>query len=285
MWLSIAEHYRKILEQNGLRKFSDFMTYDKGEVIKQIHCRTIMHSDLSSKDGIQSVFLKRHSERNNAGEVIRNLLSGFSISWGRKEWEVIKAFEESGIPTLTPIAAGEDISWFRQKSFLMTKGLEEYESLNLFINKHFIPPLTRDKIIKKRGIIKELAQLTKDMHDKGFNHRDFYLNHIFIRDDEGKPIQWSILDLQRVDRRRWFRLRWIIKDLAALNYSALSPFITTTDRIRFLKYYMPQSTASIYKRIFVWMICLKTHRIKRHDNKLKSQKYYGRQQKYYSCLF
>lgn len=272
MWLAIAEPYKEILEQNGLRKFSDFMTYEKGEVIKQIHCRTIMRIDLPSKDGIQSFFLKRHSERNNLSEVIRNLLSGFSISWGRKEWDVISAFENSGIPTFTPIAAGEDMSWFWQKSFLLTKGLEGYESLGLFIERYFVPPLTREIIIKKRDIIKELAQLTKNMHDKGFNHRDFYLNHIFIRDYEGKSMQWCILDLQRVDRRRWFRLRWIIKDLAALNYSALSPLTTLTDRFRFLKYYKPSLQNSLMKKIFIRMICFKTRRIMLHDRKIEMKK-------------
>src|SRR3972149_7307519 len=187
MWFYLNKTYKILLKQNGLSVFPDFMTYSGGIVLKRLPSRTVTKVELPNGRNKAAFFLKRHAGTLKPGEILRTLLSGFSISWGRKEWEVIEAFRECGIPTLTPVAAGEKVSLLRQESFLMTEELTGYQSLERFLQEDFSPPPPLEKINEKRALIKELAGIAKRMHSAGLNHRDFYCCHIFIRQsDDGR---------------------------------------------------------------------------------------------------
>lgn len=272
MWLYLNDRYSKLLQQNGLNQFSDFMTFSGGKVLKRLPSRTITKVELPNGRGLATFFLKRHMGTVKPVEMLRTLLSGFSVSWGRKEWEVIEAFRKCGIPTLTPVAAGEKVSLLWQESFLMTEELTGYQSLDKFLQEYFTPPLPPEKMIEKRALIKELAGIAKRMHGAGLNHRDFYCCHIFIRQSEDGVREWRVLDLQRVDRRRWFRSHWIIKDLAALNYSAPPQIITRTDRLRFLSHYIGGKGNVCQNLTFIRQVIHKTERIRRHDKNLQARR-------------
>ncbi len=272
MWFYLNDRYSELLQQNGLKRFTDFMTFSGGRVLKRLPSRTITKVELPNGGNMSIFFLKRHMCAVRPAEMLRTLLSGFSVSWGRKEWEVIEAFRKCGIPTLTPVAAGEKVSLLRQESFLMTEELTGYQSLERFLQEYFSPPLTAEKMLAKRALIKEIAGIAKRMHGAGLNHRDFYCCHIFIRQSEDGGREWRVLDLQRVDRRRWFRSHWIIKDLAALNYSANPNIITRSDRLRFLIHYMNGIDNVRQNLSFIRQIISKTDRISRHDRKLKARR-------------
>lgn len=248
------------------------MTFSSGKVLKRLPSRTIIKVELPNGGKMVTFFLKRHMGAVNPGEMLRALFSGFPLSWGRKEWEVIEAFRKCGIPTLTPVAAGEKVSFFRQKSFLMTEELIGFQSLDQFLRDYFPAPLSGKKILEKRTLIKEVAEIANKMHRAGFNHKDFYCCHIFIRRTEDGQREWRVLDLQRVDRRRWLRNHWIIKDIAALNYSAPYRIITRTDRLRFLIHYMGGKDIVRQNRSFIRQVMRKTIRISRHDVKVQSRK-------------
>ncbi len=47
-----------------------------------------------------------------------------------------------------------------------------------------------------------------------------------------------LIDLQRVERRRWFRRRWIVKDLAQLAWSAPQSCIKNTRKMAFMLAYL-----------------------------------------------
>ena len=272
MWFYLNKSYEILFKQNGLSIFPDFMTYSGGNVLKRLPSRTITKVELPNGGNKATFFLKRHAGRPKPGEMLRTLLSGFSISWGRKEWEVIEAFRKCGIPTLTPVAAGEKVSLLRQESFLMTEELSGFLSLDRFLQESFTPPLQAEKIMEKSALIKEVAEIAKKMHSAGFNHRDFYCCHIFIRRSDDGNRELRVLDLQRVDRRRWFRRHWIIKDIAALNYSALSQIITGSDRLRFLIHYMDGIEKVRQNLSFIRQVISKTDRIRRHDKKIKARR-------------
>jgi heptose I phosphotransferase len=248
------------------------MTFSGGKVLKRLPSRTITKVELPNGNEINTFFLKRHIGVMGPLEMLRTLFSGFSLSWGRKEWEVIDEFRKCGIPTLAPVAAGEKVSLLRQESFLMTEELTGFQSLDRCLQEYFFPPLPAEKIIEKRVLIKELAQIAKRMHDAGFNHRDFYCCHIFIRRTENRKREWRVLDLQRVDKRRWFRRRWIIKDLAALNYSASPQIMTTRDRMRFLTHYLDGKDNVRQNLPFIRQVIIKTEKISHHDKKIQARK-------------
>src|SRR4030067_896326 len=272
MCFYLNKSYEILFKQNGLSIFPDFMTYSGGNVLKRLPSRTITKVELPNGGNKAAFFLKRHAGRLKPGEMLRTLLSGFSISWGRKEWEVIEAFRKCGIPTLTPVAAGERVSLLRQGTFLMTEETSGFLFLHRFLPEYFTPPLQAEKIMEKRDLIKDVAEIAKKMHSAGFNHRDFYCCHIFIRRSDDGNRELRVLDLQRVDRRRWIRKHWIIKDIAALNYSALSQIFTGSDRLRFLIHYMDGIEKVRQNLSFIRQVISKTDRIRRHDKKIKARR-------------
>ncbi|MFZ5875335.1 MAG: lipopolysaccharide kinase InaA family protein [Nitrospirota bacterium] len=269
MWLFIDERYRDVLNRAGLRAVADFMAFSRGDVVKRLPTKTIVRLELESPTGRRRYFLKRHAGPVRWRERLRALCSGFSPSWGRKEWEVIRAFERSGIPTMTPVAAGERRCGRGYESFVMTEELTGFRSLETLVPARYAPPLDAAAIAEKRAMIRRVADLTRRLHGAGFNHRDWYLCHIFTRQAEDGTWPLRVLDLQRVDRRRWLRRRWIVKDLAALNYSAPPGVVTIRDRARFLKAYLDDGRALGEHRALIRAIVRKTARIRRHDARLQ----------------
>ncbi|MBL7009375.1 MAG: hypothetical protein ISR76_10280, partial [Planctomycetes bacterium] len=88
-------------------------------------------------------------------------------------------------------------------------------------------------------VIRDVAGMVRRLHSNGFYHRDLYLSHLIVAEDErwGRPF---LIDLQRVDQRFPPRHRWLVKDLAALAYSAPAS-ISRADRLRFLLQYLCKS--------------------------------------------
>lgn len=259
MWLAIDERYRDRLLRHGLCGIGDFMECPGDRVVKRVPSKSIVTVKLDHGVKPLTCYLKRHWGPLRLSDVLRAWLSGFSASWGRKEWDVIHAFRAAGIPTLTPLAAGERGSWFRRESFLLTEELSGFQSVENWLRSRQAPGPA-----EKRALIAHVAALTRRIHTHGFNHRDLYLCHIFLRFDVADGWQWRVLDLQRVDRRRWFRTRWIVKDLAALNYSAPG-CITARDRIRFLRLYLGEKPRLTNLRRLIRSVARKTERIRRHD--------------------
>ena len=136
---------------------------------------------------------------------------------------------------MIPLAVGvQKRPGLKKESFLLTREIEGTERLDHYLHRHFSPPLTFDQHREKRRLLKALALLVQQMHHSGCNHRDLYLCHVLIKKDASRNWQIYLADLHRVDQRRRVRLRWRVKDLAALNYSADICSITRTDRLRFI---------------------------------------------------
>ena len=103
-------------------------------------------------------------------------------------------------------------------------------------------------------------------------HRDLYLSHIFIHDAEsdvpavvgGGGAVFTLIDLQRVFRPIWRRLRWVVKDLASLNYSTPAERVGRFERLRFLCRYARVCGHFGSARRLAPLIEAKTIRIARH---------------------
>jgi heptose I phosphotransferase len=133
------------------------------------------------------------------------------------------------------------------------------------------PPLSRHQVVNKRSLLKQLALLVRRMHRSGFNHRDLYLCHLLVKKTAESDFTLYIADLHRVDRRQRVGARWLIKDLAALNYSADPQFITRTDRLRFVRHYRDGEAPDIPLRLLVRKVLRKTEMIRRHDRRLQEK--------------
>jgi tRNA A-37 threonylcarbamoyl transferase component Bud32 len=121
---------------------------------------------------------------------------------------------------------------------------------------------------RKRELVRQIARLVRRFHRAGFYHRDLYLCHIFVREERGNFALY-LIDLQRVRQKRPGQVgrRWLVKDLAALNYSAPAGIITRTDRMRFVRDYLGLKRLDGVARKLVGSVVAKTGRIARHDEK------------------
>lgn len=94
-------------------------------------------------------------------------------------------------------------------------------------------------------LTRELARLTRTLHDAGINHRDYYFDHLLA--DAGAlragRVELALIDLHRAGLRRRVPTRWLQRDLAALSFSAANEGATATDQFRFLRHYTGSSPA------------------------------------------
>jgi hypothetical protein len=219
--------------------------------------------------GESAFFLKRHTSP-PLREYLK-LLTRFS--WPKSamnEWQAIVRFHEMKLPTMVPVAAGKKRGRFGivNQSFVLTEEIKDAKRLDHYLEKWHENPLSPEQIKKKRGLIGRLAMITRKMHASGLNHRDYYLCHVFLRErEQGKDFELFILDLHRVDIRHKVGQRWVVKDLAALNYSSLGLPIHATDRIRFLKAYLQKSRLEAKDKPLLLRVLRKTKKIAGHAKK------------------
>jgi UDP-glucose:(heptosyl)LPS alpha-1,3-glucosyltransferase len=257
--------FRGVLERHHLHRFETLMGYDEGTMLKDRKGKRIFQLRLEWQGGPIVLYLKRHRLPLSGFQRLAGLAGRPVLTEGRREWEHILAFHDRLLPTVTPVAMGERVRNGVQESFVLTKGLDDCESLEHLAPKRFVPPLTRELIEEKRRLIRAVAELTGRMHWSGFYHRDYNLVHLLLRRG-GSPEDLRIIDLQRVLRYPWLRYRWRVKDIATIHHQVLSISggilrLTRADLFRFLRYYRPDLMRN---RWFLRAVRNKSGRIARH---------------------
>lgn len=117
----------------------------------------------------------------------------------------------------------------------------------------------------RHELARGLARFISAFHQTGACHRDLYLCHVFADVDPGarRAPRFALIDLARVHRPRFRRIRWIIKDLSQLDTSAQQLGLTRTDRLRFLVTYLGLEPKSPRVRFYVRRIVRKSRGILR----------------------
>ena len=234
---------------------------------KRIYCFSLPEGETS-----HAFFLKRHKKRRSRSWP-QALLSRFgfgTITDGMREWRNILEFHKRGLPAVTPVAVGERLlPGGTRESFVITLALEDYAPLDQYIAGHFAPPLDEPQRNKKRLLIEAVARLTHDMHWAGFNHRDYYLCHIFVRELGDGSFDLKLIDLQRAGYRMFPARRWFVKDLAQLHYSSLAVPLSNEDRLRFFAVYMTSEKGRTLQRKRLRQVLRKSRAIGKHDAKLR----------------
>lgn len=274
----INRDYVPMLEERGLLDFERLYHSRDGAVVKQINERSILRLEVRHAKGTSVFFLKRHAAACPGFlTLVGAWFSGRSPSPGMAEFENICEFRQNSLPTVTPVAAGQRPShFFRYESFLITEDIDPYIQLEKLI--HDCPETLRGSKgnQRKRQLITAIARLAATMHDKGFNHRDFNATHVLIgpENDEGKT-NLALFDLQRVDRKKWLRLKWGSKILAELFFSMPAPLFGEKDRILLYQTYHKTDRIRFVDRLLLFWIKRKTRRIARHTEKINLRKRSG----------
>jgi len=258
--LWIADCHETAFEARGLTTFDGLFNNPNARIFKKKADRDIATFSLCQEPAAPRFFMKRHYRP-----------AAPLAAAGPAEWRKILAVRAVGIECLEPVAAGYDPS--TGQSLLVTREVPRGQPLDKFLLANASDALGRGERCRVlRQLPVAAARLVRVFHNSGFNHRDLYLCHIFIRLlDQApgtlspEPFQLVLIDLQRVDFRRRFRWRWIVKDLAEMYYSAWPLPISRTDMLRFLhNYWQTDRLDSRMKRI-VKRIARKANGIARHD--------------------
>lgn len=191
----------------------------------------------------QTYFAKIHS---GVGwkEIIKNLLQlRLPIISAKTEWNALLALQKVGI--IAPIPIGFEKKGFnpaRMQSFIITKALPDSINLEECFKIH-----TSMNFTQKKNIITQVAQITKNLHQHGINHRDLYLCHFLLDQTSVNSLTPVIylIDLHRAQIRRKVPFRWRVKDISGLYFSAMNLNFTQRDYLRFMLSYTGKPLRSL----------------------------------------
>ena len=255
--LIVNHTFAELLRRHNWQTFATIWSRTEDAAIaKKLRTdRITLRFDLDDNGVSRPFYIKRHG-RSSWKEYLKPLLRlTWPILGARNEWNAILDFHEIGLPTMTPVAFGESGS----DSFLITESLENCEKLSqVLANSKQANPADLDRT----QIIRSVASLAKTMHDAGLHHQDFYLGHLMQSREPPETIY--IIDLGRVQKQKPLSQRWIVKDLAQLNFSASG--VPLLERLRFLREYLGRPLTD-QDRHLMTRIEAKTNSIARHSRK------------------
>lgn len=256
--LRVNREFAALLRQHGLTTFESLMQFAGGTIVRQIGTRATARFTLADGGDEHAFYLKRHGPL-PWKEYLKPLLRlTRPVHGARHEWEAILRFHAAGIPTMTPVALGESGG----ESLLITQSLEGSQNLLDWVAES---PETSARAADARKLTETVASIARRMHAAGLHHQDFYLNHLLLPQG-GATADVRVIDLGRVRWHRQLGERWIIKDLAQLDYSARR--LPCTLRLRFLKRYLGRSFEPA-DRSLIRRVLRKSRWIDRHTRRNK----------------
>ncbi len=243
LWLDDRD--RGVLEGARLAAFEDVMATSRGRRLRVLHDRENWY--LSPSDfPVPScgMYLKKHRVRTCWTWLRAKLGLRPGAGAGRIEAENVRALAALGILAMRVVACGEKLyENGRFESFLLTEELAGYAELEGFLRRRFANPSPPTPLPEReRGafarLLRQVAAITRRLHAAGYNHRDLNCYHFLVKEPAPGAFDVRLIDLQRTQRRRWRRWRWIVKDLAQLAASAPVEQIGCREKIAFLRHYL-----------------------------------------------
>ena len=234
----------------------------EGEVYRAKEGRTTLRFLFEGR----AYFLKLHRGV-GWGEIIKNLVQlRMPVLGAENEWRAIELLHQLGVGTMTAVAYGKrGLNPARQLSFLVTEELGDSVSLEDYCGPWLQrPPTPRQKHL----LVRQVARAARAIHTHGMNHRDFYLCHFLMAKDwDGVELpELYLIDLHRAQIRARTPRRWLIKDLAALYFSAADIGLSRRDVLRFLRIYGDRPLRESLRDSGLWQRVLKrTRQLYRRD--------------------
>lgn len=184
--------------------------------------------------GSRVLYLKRFKNPpNSVKRDIRRADNGAGSVAG-VEWTWLRILAAAGIACPRAIAYGDEFLRGREvRSVVLMAAVPGRSLYVLTQNEHF------SSRIDFGDLLHDVAELVAKLHGHGYVHRDLYLSHLYY-DGPSSEKRLHLIDLQRVLKPAWRAQRWIVKDLASLNYSTPDHVLGATRRIRWLVDYLSQ---------------------------------------------
>lgn len=209
----------------------------EGKVYRALEARKTLRFEMSGR----GYFVKIHR---GVGwmEIIKNLLlMRLPVLGASNEWRALARLHDLGVETMRAVAFGlRGRNPARQHSFIVTEELDATESLEDFcLDWPQRPPPVR----LKRALIDRVAWMSRQMHEHGINHRDYYICHFLLDVRAGRDavqpdnFHLHLIDLHRAQLRARTPERWVVKDVGGLYFSAMDIGLTRRDLFRFMRVY------------------------------------------------
>jgi len=157
---------------------------------------------------------------------------------GRNEGKRSQNLAMLGLPTITPVALGEERKRkFLFENYLVTLAISDAVPLDEFVE-HRLPEWSEPLCSQVRQrLARALGVMTARLHDAGLLHQDFHPGNILVRFDSPEVPELVMIDLDALRTSR--RVTW---KLARQNLALLDHFFwvrsSRTDRHRFLRSYL-----------------------------------------------
>ena len=254
----IDPQYQQTLEEAGLDSLDAVFAYEQGQRLTKPNLASWRHRIRLQLPNGQTVYLKRYS----CPPLPVQIKSWFQHGYRGflSEYDKGPLDELSNVVVLIPQTIAYGGQWtglFEKRSFIITLEIPNAHSLETKLPDCFEHPVSRREFILK------LADFIRRFHETGYRHRDLYLCHIFLSNNE----TLYLIDLHRSFKPKLLGKRYRIKDLAQLHYSSPADKVSTADRLRFYLAYAQKKKLSAADKVFIRKIHTKALHIARHDRK------------------
>jgi len=197
----------------------------------------------------------RHFHR---GGMIHKLISDLYCGTSRPLQELWIGYwaKEKGVSSAEIIAACHTkVFWKFHQGDLVTREIKEGKDLATYL-KELGQPLTKEKVLEKRSVIKVVGELVRSMHEAGIFHGDLNLKNIILQTTDPQNIKGYLIDFDKSFIRPDLKENLRTQNLLRLNRSA-EKFkkkglpLTRTDVLRFLSAYFqnPQDFKARIKKL------------------------------------
>ncbi|HMC64582.1 MAG TPA: lipopolysaccharide kinase InaA family protein, partial [Gemmataceae bacterium] len=227
-WEVAGEYRELLLGPEGLR-LEEWLQAGQAKVVKHGPHRTVYRVTLPELS-----FYVKHCRLTGIRAWARELVRPPKA---RIEYEKALVVAKRGVPTITPLAVGHrSFTAGPRDSFLVTRALEDTESLNSFLENRLsaFEPGRQARVRQRLAIM--LGGFVARMHDAGIRHDDLHPGNLLVHLDAGDrpslylidlhavrlglPLQWRASRENLIIFNRWFVLR-----------------ASRTDRLRFWRAY------------------------------------------------
>jgi len=236
--------------------------------------RSIGRWVLQAENRQLAVYLKRHYVLSRWRGWLATLHPGKGWSPALQEWHHLNWARRQGLPVPEAVAVGEYIGpWGRLQSFLAVAELTGMLPLHEAIPAAAANLDPRTFARWKRGLAIELARLARALHAQRWFHKDLYLCHFYIAEEDTRcSPAWSgrvrLIDLHRLAHHPWTWPWWQAKDLAQLLFSSEITGVTLRERLHFWRAYCQgRRRAPWWLR---WVVGIKTANYRRHNRSCRT---------------
>ena len=179
-------------------------------------------------------------------EIFKNIFKFRAPTVGAfPEWKALKKLRSLGIECPEPVGFySTGINPANLKSFLITRSLINTISLETALKKGKFQKLS---FSDKREFIEKIALISRNLHNSGINHRDYYLCHFHVDKDMDVKKSIYLIDLHRAQLRSFVPKRWASKDIGSLIHSAMGFDLSEKDFYRFMRTYLKCSTKEFFQ--------------------------------------